>query len=230
VLGMFSSAILLASMRTQKQRASVVENPFREEFIAKGCDKDFLDSLLSYYRRHYDTKRRKKESTSTLKKLSDLHDRLNQIASEIEQLREKPLNHILSGRSLKQSIGPFDTTSIRSEGNNLKKSAGLISRLTVRKDGKAKDIKKIYVYCQHATNRACTYSDVADLLHEATSDLSDPDKPILVDAVRKAVKRETAIRNKEWAEKVNLIGAAMRKDTVSDFTRRKLRSSNANQP
>jgi hypothetical protein len=216
--------------RTRKQRE---QTTIRKQFIAKGCSGAFLDELLKDFRRHCDeseTEHRKRESTSTIQKLEVLHRRLNAIASEIERLREKPLVHLLCGRSLRQVIGLFDTTSIRAEADNLKKTSEKISHLTVRNDVQAAAIKKIYDYCDWATNGATTKSEVADLLNEAAIDISDPDKPVSDDAVRKAVKRQTTTRKDEFAKKLNLVGAAMRKDTVRDFTLRKLRSSDANEP
>ncbi len=168
-----------------------------------------LDSLLGEYRRHGvrhpETKHHGKEARSTFKQLRGLHDRLNEIASEIEQLQAKRLD-FLCGQTLVnplfRHLSPIDTTLFRSEAEKLKRTADHLDRagrLTVwpRKDARRAVIAIIYVCCcyvpwERKKARAITYSDVADLLneYEAKMGIADPDNPVLEDAVRKAVKRD----------------------------------------
>lgn len=195
-------------MRTRKH---VDNSPIKEQFIKeKGCDRHMLDSLLGEYRRRVYSPNHKAESRSTVKKLKSLHGRLNTIASEIDQLQTKPLK-FLCGLTLTRSLVgpvygfPFDTTLFRSEAGKLKEAAKSLSRSTTRKkDFRAEVIATLYVLCRYvpgvdAKPRAITYWDVADLLneYENRNGLSDPDKPVTQETVRRAVKRDLARRKLE---------------------------------
>jgi len=146
------------------------------------------------------------ESRSTIKKLKTLHERLNTIAAEIEQVQAKPLK-FLCGHSLTRywvrSGFLVDTTLIRSEAKKLKEAANSLSRLTTkRKDVRREAINHLYVCCccvpgERKKARAITYSDVADLLdeYETKKGIANKDKPVVENAVGKAVTRVIARRN-----------------------------------
>jgi hypothetical protein len=209
-------------MRTQRQRERIPQT-VREKLIEKGCNESFLDELLVFWRRHCDTTRRGEESVSMTKTLKALHTRLTKVVSDIEQARTVPLE-LLSGKSLAQTLPR--RASLALEAKNLKDDADKMERLTVREDTRAAIIKMIFVYCRDAThrNKDVTKAKIADLLCQATNN----ETVISEEAVRKAVQREKRSDPEEWAYAHNLAGAAMRGDKVSDFTRRKLRSSDAN--
>jgi hypothetical protein len=215
---MFSSSIIYARMRTRKQRTDIT---FRQQFIDKGCDRHMLDSLLGEYGRSVQRPRSVgEESRSTVKKLKSLRERLNTIASEIEQLQAKPLK-FLCGRSLGQWVSPllvsFNTTLIRSEAENLKKAANMVSRSTRRrKDFRREAIAKLYALCCHVPwerkkARAITYKDVAELLneYEVKKGFADPDNPVLDDAVRRAVERDSSRRKLKEQRCLTSVGQKM---------------------
>ena len=189
-------------MSTRKQRANTT---IREQFIAKGCDPHMLDSLLGEYRRRVYGPSYGTESRSTIKKLKTLHERLNTIAAEIEQVQAKPLK-FLCGHSLTRywvrSGFLVDTTLIRSEAKKLKEAANSLSRLTTkRKDVRREAINHLYVCCccvpgERKKARAITYSDVADLLdeYETKKGIANKDKPVVENAGGKAVTRVIARR------------------------------------
>jgi hypothetical protein len=225
----FSSAILHAGMRTQRQRADIPQPTIREQFVEKGCDGEFLDELLKYYRR------RENESRGIQEELEALHRRAINLASDIEQAGVKQRG-IFSRKSLNQVALPLRTSAIHSEAANLKKAGEMVGRLAIRKDTRGEMVNMIYKYCRYATaegrtsapgrRNAITHRDIADLICEATSDSSD--ELVTEEAVRQAVKRHKLSADDEWFSAHNLAGAAMRKDKVLDLIRRKLRKNDAN--
>jgi|SRR5450755_939744 hypothetical protein len=209
-------------MRTQRQREDIPQVTKREQFVEKKCDGEFLDELLKHYRG------RENGACLIQEELEALHRSAIKLASEIERAGAQQ-RYVFSGRSLNQVALPLDmfATRIRSEAANLKKAGQMVSRLRIRRYTRGEVINMIYKYCLYATQGDVTAKDVADLLNEATSEVSDGNKPVTEEAVRQAVKHHKQSADDEWLYAHNLAGAAMRRDKDLDLIRRKLRENDA---
>jgi hypothetical protein len=198
-------------MRTKGQNAA----PMREQFIKKGCDRDRLGGLLTLYRGYCGD--RKREFDWIKAQLDALHERLTKLAVEIgrvqrdiEQVYAKPLG-LFCGISLAKAeailplspgnrpfpkIHPpqdFQTwpALLRSYAESLKEVENRMVRpMSVRKDSPGTAITMVYLYCCEATREDVTCKKIADLLNEATSDITDA--PITEESVRQHLKRQRA--------------------------------------
>jgi hypothetical protein len=209
-------------MRTKGQNAA----PLREQFVKKGCDRDRLGELLTLYRGYCGDR---KTGFDWIKaQLDALHDRLTKLAveigqvqREIEQVYAKPLD-LFCGISLAKAeailpLMPSDKpwpkshppqdfqtwpALLRSYAESLRKVEDrIVKPMSVRKDSPGIPITMVYLYCREATREDVTYKEIADLLNEATSDITD--EPVTEESVRQHLKRERA-----WyfAEKGKRIG------------------------
>jgi len=209
--------------------------PVLDRLVAEGCDRDFLSELLAFYRQFCERERHKdrhKREGDRIKAVRRLASKLEQVQRDIELYSGEPL-HALSGRSLAKSL-PFvrpqqglnptrDSAAahVRSYAETLKEDISRLIERSGRKDSPGLAIKMIHVYCCNAAHQRISGSKLTDLLCEAANDITD--EPITEGAVREHLRRMKGSEDEEWYFAHNLAGAAMRRDKVWDFTRRKLK-------
>jgi len=203
-------------MRTNEQNTETI----REQLIKKGCDGDILDYCLTLYRGYCSPRKEefewiKGELDTLYHRLTKLAADIEYVQCDIEQVFAKPLNLFCEesldtalkalsvARTIKPSLGPNPPVEfnppqdlqtwpalVRSYAESLKEiNDRIVGPMAVKKDSPAKAIMMVYAHCNESM-LAFTYREIADLLNEATSDITD--EPITEEAVRQHVKRKLA--------------------------------------